>query len=158
MRHELAIGRLRVDSAEEAARSEQAILAEIERLLARFLATGEPGAIDLRHESRRRAGADPARLIERLGSGEVTATIGGFGRVEVVETTYAGVWLLSYFDAAGELETRQIEIGAVPSLIAAQRDDARRGLLRLRAELATEPEIRPTADRPTTTRLEGADA
>lgn len=111
------------------------ILDEIAQLLARFLSTGEKGAIDLRIRAQDFMADDMQALRDRLGKGEVSARFEGFGHVDVEETSYPGLWWLSYFDAEGQLETQQLEVAWFPNLLKAQATDIQQGAARLAAEL-----------------------
>lgn len=111
------------------------ILDEVSQLMACFLSTGEKGVIDLRIRAQDFLADEMQPLRERLGKGEVSARFEGFGYVDVEETSYPGVWWLSYFDTEGQLETQQIEVTWFPNLLKAQASDIRQGVARLAAEL-----------------------
>lgn len=111
------------------------ILDEVAQMLTRFLSTGEKSVIDLRIRAQDFFADDMLVLRERLGKGEISARFEGFGHVEVEETSYPGVWWLSYFDAEGQLETQQLEVTWFPNLLKAQASDIRQGAARLAAEL-----------------------
>lgn len=111
------------------------ILDEVAQMLTRFLSTGEKSVIDLRIRAQDFFADDMLVLRDRLGKGEISARFEGFGHVEVEETSYPGVWWLSYFDAEGQLETQQLEVTWFPNLLKAQASDIRLGAARLAAEL-----------------------
>jgi len=111
------------------------ILDEVAQMQTHFLSTGEKSVIDLRIRAQDFLADDMQALRDRLGKGEVSARFEGFGHVEVEETSYPGVWWLSYFDAEGQLETQQLEVAWFPNLLKAQASDIRQGAARLAAEL-----------------------
>lgn len=79
---------------------------------------------------------DYRALKDRLGTGELTAVLtAGDGQVEIVETRFNGVWWLCVTDADGTVTAEHIEIGTVPSFIAADRADIRAAAARLAAEI-----------------------
>lgn len=79
---------------------------------------------------------DYAALKDRLGTGEVTAVMTApDGQVEITETRLNGVWWLRVTDADGTVTAEHIEIGSVPSFIAADLADIRAAAARLAADL-----------------------
>ncbi len=62
-------------------------------------------------------------LEEKLGRGEVEATISASGRTEVFETAYTGVWWVKYFNEGDHPAAQQLEIGTVPMILEAHPDD-----------------------------------
>ena len=83
------------------------ILHEIRHALARLVASGERTVIDL--QAIPFGPGDEERLLERLGSGEVTATIDALGPTRVRETAYSGVWVVDYRDTEDTRIGLQIE-------------------------------------------------
>lgn len=107
-----------------------AVLREVQRLLARFLATGEPGSIDLRAQPH----MEPAtyrRLRHALMAGEVTALVDADIKVEVTETQYSGVWWLTHRNADDEIVTEVIDITLIPDILRTHVAEIRAGLKRL---------------------------
>jgi hydrogenase-1 operon protein HyaF len=80
--------------------------------------------------------AERAWLRERLGDGEVRATLEVAGRTAVDETAYAGVWWLRHGDAAGRVLFEQIVVARVPALLLAHPQDAAAAAGRLAAAVA----------------------
>jgi hydrogenase-1 operon protein HyaF len=106
------------------------VLREIQRLLARFLATGEAGTIDLRAQPH----MEPAtyrHLRQALMTGEVTALIDADIKVEVTETQYSGVWWLTHRNADDEIVTEVIDIALIPDILKTHVAEMRAGLTRL---------------------------
>lgn len=75
-------------------------------------------------------------LRDRLGEGEVRATVAVEGETEIFETALRGVWWVRDRNAEGEVTGEHIEIGATPMLIEAHRDDIRADAAALAAGLA----------------------
>lgn len=117
-----------------------ALLREIADALERFVATGEVTAIDMRGLPL--GDADRAVLEQRLGQGEVSAILTVAGQSEVWETAFSGVWWVRHRGASGGVAAEEIVITRLPEILATHPDDARDGLMRLRAVLAA-----PTDDR-----------
>ncbi|MGM0552599.1 MAG: hydrogenase expression/formation protein [Pseudomonadota bacterium] len=67
--------------------------------------------------------ADIELLENRLGRGEVSATITASGPSEVHETAFAGLWWVKYFNDAESLVSQQLEIGPVPMILEAHPVD-----------------------------------
>ena len=109
------------------------ILHEIRHALMRLLEDGETTIIDLRAIPF--GPGDQQRLLEALGTGEVTATVDTLGVSEVRETGYPGVWLVDHADTAGERVALQVEVTAVPAILTTQQADMRDALVRLDAKL-----------------------
>ena len=79
---------------------------------------------------------DYVALKDGLGTGEVTAVITALdGQVEITETRFNGVWWLRVTDVDGTVTAEHIEIGSVPSFIAADLADIRVAAARLAADL-----------------------
>ncbi len=97
------------------------ILHEIRHGLERLAATGEPTVIDLRAIPF--GPGDEARLLERLGRGEVEANIHALGETLIRETAIPAVWLLDFLNAEGERIALHLEIARVPGLLLTQPED-----------------------------------
>ena len=97
------------------------ILHEIRHGLERLAATGEPTLIDLRAIPF--GPGDEARLLERLGRGEVEASIHALGETLIRETAIPAVWLLDFLNAEGERIALHLEIARVPGLLLTQPED-----------------------------------
>lgn len=97
------------------------ILHEIRHGLERLAASGEPTVIDLRAIPF--GPGDEARLLERLGRGEVEANIHALGKTLIRETAIPAVWLLDFLNAEGERIALHLEIARVPGLLLTQPED-----------------------------------
>ncbi|MDH4108609.1 MAG: hydrogenase expression/formation protein [Gammaproteobacteria bacterium] len=110
-----------------------AILMEIAELLERLVDEGINGAIDLR--SLPMSDEDRACLEERLGFGEVSATLDVAGPTEILETAYTGVWWIRHLDGKGRVTAEQIAVTRVPDILISPPEDMRNAAARLIAEM-----------------------
>ena len=101
------------------------ILSEILARLDRLIERDEPSVIDL--GAIPFTGGDEKLLQEILGSGEVNAVLDAMGESHVQETAIPGVWRVDHYDAAGETQSRFIEITFIPDILKTQKEDATRG-------------------------------
>lgn len=62
-------------------------------------------------------------LEEKLGRGEVEARVDAAGSTEVFETSFPGVWWVRYLGEDGRANTQQLEIGTVPMILEAHKED-----------------------------------
>ncbi len=97
------------------------ILHEIRHGLERLAATGEPTLIDLRAIPF--GPGDEARLLERLGRGEVEARIHALGETLIRETAIPAVWLVDFLNAEGERIALHLQIDRIPSILMTQPED-----------------------------------
>jgi hydrogenase-1 operon protein HyaF len=97
------------------------LLNEVRHALARLIDTGEPTQIDL--GAMPFGPGDEDRLMDLLGSGEVTATVNVLGPTRIRETAFAGVWIVEYLNADEQRMALHLEIDLVPRLIRVQPDD-----------------------------------
>ncbi|WP_019627267.1 hydrogenase expression/formation C-terminal domain-containing protein [Thioalkalivibrio sp. ALJT] len=67
--------------------------------------------------------ADIVLLEQKLGRGEVHATVSAAGPSEIYETTFPGLWWVKYFNDAESLVSQQLEIGPAPMILEAHRVD-----------------------------------
>lgn len=100
----------------------KALLHEIQTMLCVLADTGHHGVLDLR--------ALPALgeegyqfLKEKLGVGEVSARIQGFGRSEIQETAFAGIWWVCHYNQDDHVYTELIEVTFLPQILRSHRDD-----------------------------------
>jgi hydrogenase-1 operon protein HyaF len=105
------------------------LLHEIRHALARWLEDSQPHIIDLRTIPM--SPDEEARLVEVLGSGEVSASLSALGNSEIVETAFSGVWLVTHHNDDGVLIGRFIEICQIPEILKSQSEDAGMALQRL---------------------------
>lgn len=103
-----------------------ALLREIAEHLRQLLAGGEPAAIDLR--AMPLTPADLDWLRERLGSGEVSATLLADGESSIAETACPGVWWVTHRNDRDVVVAEFIEVTFLPELLKAHPEDVQFGL------------------------------
>lgn len=113
----------------------EAVLREIQALLENFGVSGETAAIDLAGIPLTRA--DREALEERLGRGEVEATLDVAGRSDIWETACSGVWWVRHL-GGDAIASELIEIAEVPEILKANRTDAAAAARRLASRLQEE--------------------
>jgi hydrogenase-1 operon protein HyaF len=124
------------------------LLHEIGHALERLLDLGQAAVIDLRGVPL--APGEEGRILEFLGKGEVSAELDAVGLTTVIESRFAGVWVVTHHDAAGEIIGRLIEITYVPEIIRSQVAEMRESRERLARQVALMRD--PAAARSTTAR------
>lgn len=107
-----------------------AILHEIASRLENLAAGGEVDAIDLR--SLPMSPTDREQLLAALGPGEVTITLRAEGESTIRETDIHGVWWTELRDPGGGVIAAYIEIARVPTILAVEDDELKRGAGSLR--------------------------
>lgn len=100
-----------------------ALLAEIAGLMENLTARNISGSIDLLGLPL--SAACLALLEQRLGTGEITATLTAAGSSEIRETSFSGVWWSSHSDETGRIVAMLIDVALVPELLKADIDDVR---------------------------------
>jgi hydrogenase-1 operon protein HyaF len=115
-----------------------AVLPEIAALLDDLIENGNEGAIDLR--SLPMTDADREALREKLGTGEVRATLEVAGTSTVEETAIRGVWWIRHEAADGEVANEHIAITLLPDILRTHPADLPQGRARLDELLNPEPE------------------
>ena len=109
------------------------LLHQVRHALETLLASGKPGIIDLR--SIPLAPGEEQSIIETLGHGEVHARLNALGPSEIIETSYAGVWLITHYNEDEAVVSRFIEITGVPEILKSQPEDISLATKRLAEEL-----------------------
>ena len=98
------------------------LLHEIEAMLKTLLDTGQNGALDLR--ALPVLGEEGYQFLrEKLGQGEVSARIQSFGRSEIQETAYPGIWWVAHYNQDDDILTELIEVNFFPEVLKSPRDD-----------------------------------
>lgn len=111
----------------------EAVLVEVANLLARMVATGEEGSIDLR--SLPLSPADRDWLDAKLGRGEVDIALEAGGRSELYETAYAGVWKVVHRDTEARVVAEFIEVASMPAIVKPALADIERANQKLQSDL-----------------------
>ena len=97
-------------------------------------ASGETDSIDVR-----RTPLTPQEyqvLKDTLGQGEVEARIQALGETHVRETTMAGVWWVTHYNAAGQVLGEFIEVTPVPEIMRSDPSAMPLALAGLRGRIA----------------------
>jgi hydrogenase-1 operon protein HyaF len=124
----------------------EAVLREIGGQLERLAADPTYNeAIDLR--SLPVTEADRAELKQRLGEGEVRATLLVAGETLVTETIFPGVWWIAHKGEAGAVVAEQIVVARVPEILQAHPDDIALSAARLIAAIEADQERPEASDR-----------
>ena len=91
-------------------------------MLKTLLDTGQNGTLDLR--ALPALGEDGYQFLkEKLGLGEVSALIQTFGRSEIQETAFPGIWWVAHYNQDDDILTELIEVNFLPELLKSPRDD-----------------------------------
>lgn len=109
------------------------VLTEVARMLAELAREGKAGAIDLR--SIPMTDADRTQLEDRLGHGEVEATLDIGGITQVRETAYPGVWWIRHQGGDGTVSSEEIAVCPVPPILKTHSADIEAAARRLQSEL-----------------------
>lgn len=115
----------------------QPILHEIRHALRKLLVTGHTGIIDLR--SIPLAPGEEDTLLDTLGCGEVHAKLDALGPSEILETRFAGVWLITHYNEDNSIIGRFIEITTLPEILKSQQEDMEASLGQLETALSQAP-------------------
>jgi hydrogenase-1 operon protein HyaF len=113
----------------------QPILHEVRHALKQLIDSGETTMIDLR--SIPLAPGEEQKLIDTLGRGEVHARLNALGPSEIVETRFAGVWLVTHNNEENSIISRFIEITELPDILKSQREDMINALGALEQQLTS---------------------
>ena len=113
------------------------LLHELHALLKTLLETGQNGALDLR--ALPPLGKEGYKFLkDQLGVGEVNACIQSFGRSEIQETAFSGIWWVTHYNQEEGLLTELIEVNFLPEILKTPKEDvllAEIGLSKLLSEL-----------------------
>ena len=120
----------------------EAVLAEVAARLAEVVAGASVPPIDL--TAMPLTSEDRADLEQRLGRGEVFATVESAGRSQIWETQFSGVWFVRHFGENDRIASECIEFGAAPEILFSHRADMAAAARRLATAL------QPVATRETT--------
>lgn len=97
------------------------LLHEIKHALDNLIETGQTSIIDLR--SIPLAPGEEGKILRTLGQGEVLAKLNALGLSEVIETQYAGVWLVTHYNDENNIISRFIEVTTMPEILCSQTED-----------------------------------
>jgi len=97
------------------------LLHEIKHALDNLIETGQSSIIDLR--SIPLAPGEEDKILDTLGRGEVLAQLNALGLSEIIETQYAGVWLVTHYNDENNIISRFIEVTTIPEILCSQTED-----------------------------------
>ena len=97
------------------------LLHEIKHALESLIENGETSIIDLR--SIPLAPGEEDKILSTLGEGEVQAQLNSLGLSEIIETQYAGVWVVTHYNDDGNIISRFIEVTTMPNILSSQTED-----------------------------------
>jgi len=110
------------------------LMLQIEQALQDLMAGGAATVIDL--GAMPFSKQDEQDLRQRLGEGEVSATLNAFGPTLVQETAIPAVWLVEHKDAEGRRLTLHIEVARIPDILVTPKEDIAEGLEELKGRNA----------------------
>ena len=113
------------------------LLHEIKHALDNLIETGRTSIIDLR--SIPLAPGEEDKILNTLGRGEVLAQLNALGLSEVIETQYAGVWLVTHYNDEEHIISRFIEVTTMPEILCSQTEDIMAAYSHLTLELEDKP-------------------
>ena len=131
------ISQFNIQSGNERTWNVQPILHEIRHALGKLLQTGENSIIDLR--SIPLAPGEEETIVDTLGRGEVRAHLDALGPSEIIETRFAGVWLVTHYNEENSVIGRFIEITELPDILKSQHEDMASSLNELEEQLKQSP-------------------
>jgi hydrogenase-1 operon protein HyaF len=97
------------------------LLHEVKHALGNLINKQESTIIDLR--SIPLAPGEEEKILTTLGRGEVQANLDAMGPSEIIETEYAGVWVVTHYNDEHDIISRFIEITNIPEILASQSVD-----------------------------------
>ena len=110
-----------IQVSDELTQNVKPLLHEIKHALENLIENGESSIIDLR--SIPLAPGEEDRILDTLGKGEVQAQLETLGLSEIIETQYAGVWVVTNFNDDGNVISRFIEVTTMPGILSSQTED-----------------------------------
>ena len=97
------------------------LLNEVKHALDSLIKNNETTVIDLR--SIPLAPGEEDKILDALGQGEVQSQLDALGPSEIIETQYAGVWVVTHYNDENEIIGRFIEITTIPDILRSQQED-----------------------------------
>lgn len=113
------------------------VLHEIRNALIKLQQAGESTVIDL--SAIPFGPGDRERLLETLGTGEVSARVDALGATHIHETTLPGVWRVHYHSPDDRELALHIEITRLPSLLGTPAEEIPLAIERLSQRLDSSP-------------------
>ena len=115
------------------------LLHEVKHALANLIKKGETAVIDLR--SIPLAPGEEDKILNALGQGEVQSQLNALGLSEIIETQYAGVWVVTHYNDENDIIGRFIEITTIPDILRSQQEDVIEAYNRLTESLEDNQEL-----------------
>lgn len=109
------------------------LLHEVKHALGNLIKNNETAVIDLR--SIPLAPGEEDKILNALGRGEVQSQLNALGLSEIIETQYAGVWLVTHYNDENDIIGRFIEVTTMPEILRSQQEDIIEALTRLSESL-----------------------
>ncbi len=109
------------------------LLHEVKHALDNLIETGKTSIIDLR--SIPLAPGEEDKILAVLGQGEVLAQLNALGLSEVIETQYAGVWIVTHYNDEKHIISRFVEVTTMPEILCSQTEDIMAAYSRISIEL-----------------------
>ncbi len=109
------------------------LLHEIKHALNKLIETGQTSIIDLR--SIPLAVGEEEKILNTLSQGEVTAQLNALGLSEIIETQYAGVWIVTHYNNENHIISRFIEVTTMPEILLSQTEHIMAAYSRLSLDL-----------------------
>jgi hydrogenase-1 operon protein HyaF len=110
-----------IQTGDELTQNVKPLLHEIKHALDNLIETGQSSIIDLR--SIPLAPGEEDKILDTLGRGEVLAQLNALGLSEIIETQYAGVWLVTHYNDESNIISRFIEVTTIPEILCSQTED-----------------------------------
>lgn len=110
-----------IHSGNELTQNVKPLLHEIKHALESLIENGKTSIIDLR--SIPLAPGEEDKILSTLGTGEVQAQLNTLGLSEIIETQYAGVWVVTHYNDDNNIISRFIEVTTMPSILSSQTED-----------------------------------
>lgn len=110
-----------IQISDELTQNVKPLLHEIKHALENLIENGEQSIIDLR--SIPLAPGEEDTILNTLGIGEVQARLNALGLSEVIETKYAGVWIITHYNDEDNIISRFIEVTGIPNILCSQTED-----------------------------------
>lgn len=126
-----------VSSTEEFTGNVMPLLHEIRHALQALLTQGRTTTLDLR--AMPLAPGEEVRIETLLGEGEVRVELNAIGRSDILETRFAGVWVITHRNTEDVVLGKHIEISFIPDILKAQQRDIETGLEQLTSEIQMTP-------------------
>jgi hydrogenase-1 operon protein HyaF len=125
--------RFNIQISDELTLNVKPLLNEVKHALDNLIETGRSTMIDLR--SIPLAPGEEDRILQTLGQGEVLAQLNALGLSEIIETQYAGVWIVTHYNDEDHIISRFIEVTTMPEILCSQTEDIMAAYSRLRLML-----------------------